>query len=185
MFTVCFIDRVNIGFAALTMNKDLGFSSGVMAFGAGIFFLGYFLFQVPSNIILNKIGARIWLPCIMIAWSLISGAMAAIYDATSFYIVRFFLGVAEAGLYPGAILYISYWFPAKNRAAMAAIFGAGATLGIAVGSLISGALMEIHSLFGLKDWQLMFLLEAIPSVLLGIVSFFFFNKSSRRCVVAC
>lgn len=176
MFTVCFIDRVNIGFAALTMNKDLGFSSGVYGLGAGIFFLGYFIFQVPSNLILNKIGARIWLPCMMITWSLISGAMALINDATSFYIVRFFLGVAEAGLYPGAILYISYWFPSKNRATMAALFGAGATFGIAIGSVISGALMEMHGLFGLRNWQLMFLLEAIPSVLLGIVSFFFLTS---------
>jgi MFS transporter, ACS family, tartrate transporter len=126
LYFIAFIDRVNIGFAALTMNKDLGFSPTVFGFGAGIFFLGYFLFEVPSNLILEKVGARIWIARVMITWGLISGAMAFVQDAHSFYVLRFLLGAAEAGFFPGIILYLSYWFPARQRAAVTALFMAAA-----------------------------------------------------------
>ena len=172
LYFIAFVDRVNLGFAALTMNKQLGFSPGVFGFGAGIFFLGYFLFEVPSNVILHRVGARIWIARVMITWGLVSGCMIFVHGATSFYILRFLLGVAEAGFFPGVILYLSYWFPARKRAAVTAIFMAAAPLSTALGSPISGALLEIHGLFGLASWQTMFLLEALPAVLLGVVVLF-------------
>ena len=163
LYFIAFIDRVNIGFASLTMNKDLGFSPAVFGFGAGIFFLGYFLFEVPSNLILEKVGARIWIARVMITWGLISGGMAFVQGSTSFYILRFLLGAAEAGFFPGIILYLSYWFPARKRAAVTALFMAAAPLSTALGSPISGALLEMHGLLGLAGWQWMFLIEALPA----------------------
>ncbi|WFU27330.1 MFS transporter [Bradyrhizobium sp. CB1717] len=169
LYFVAFIDRVNIGFASLTMNKDIGLSPAVYGFGAGIFFWGYFLFEVPSNIILHKIGARIWIARVMITWGLVSAAMAFVQGPTSFYILRFLLGVAEAGFFPGIILYLSYWFPARQRAAVTALFMAAAPLSTVLGSPISGALLEMDGLLGFKGWQWLFVLEALPAVLLGFV----------------
>jgi ACS family tartrate transporter-like MFS transporter len=169
LYFVAFIDRVNIGFAALTMNRDLGFSPAVFGFGAGIFFWGYFLFEVPSNIILHKVGARIWIARVMISWGLVSAAMAFVQGATSFYALRFLLGAAEAGFFPGIILYLSYWFPARQRAAVTALFMAAAPLSTVLGSPVSGALLEMDGLLGFKGWQWLFLLEALPAVLLGFV----------------
>ena len=137
LYFIAFLDRVNIGFAALTMNQDLGFSPTVFGLGAGIFFLGYFLFEVPSNLILHKVGARIWIARVMITWGLVSGCMAFVQGTTSFYILRFLLGVAEAGFFPGIILYLSYWFPAAKRAQVTAIFMAAAPLSTALGSYFS------------------------------------------------
>ena len=132
LYFIAFIDRVNIGFAALTMNKDLGFTSAVFGFGAGVFFLGYFLFEVPSNIILDKVGARLWIARVMITWGILSFCFAFIKGEHSFYILRFLLGAAEAGFFPGIILYLSYWFPARYRAAVVvAVHGGGADLGAA------------------------------------------------------
>ncbi|MCF1469985.1 MFS transporter, partial [Agrobacterium vitis] len=155
LYFVAFLDRVNIGFAALTMNEDLGFSSTVFGIGAGIFFVGYFLFEVPSNLILNKVGARIWIARVMITWGIVSGLMAFVQGTTSFYALRFLLGVAEAGFFPGIILYLSFWFPARRRAAVTAIFMAAAPLSTVLGSPISGALMEMHGFLGLAGWQWM------------------------------
>ena len=169
LYFVAFIDRVNIGFAALTMNKDLGFSPAVFGLGAGIFFWGYFLFEVPSNIILHKIGARIWIARVMITWGLVSAAMAFVQGVASFYVLRFLLGAAEAGFFPGIILYLSYWFPARQRAAVTALFMAAAPLSTVLGSPVSGALLEMDGLLGLKGWQWLFLTEALPAVLLGFV----------------
>ena len=129
LYFIAYIDRVNIGFASLTMNKDLGFSPAVFGFGAGIFFLGYFLFEVPSNMILEKVGARFWIARVMITWGLILGGIAFIEGATSFYVLRFLLGAAEAGFFPGIILYLSYWFPARKRAAVSLLHGGRADLG--------------------------------------------------------
>src|SRR5215213_4204101 len=143
LYFIAFIDRVNIGFASLTMNKDLGFSPAVFGFGAGILFLGYFLFEVPSNLILHKVGARIWIARVMITWGLVSAGMAFIQGSTSFYVLRFLLGAAEAGFFPGIILYLSYWFPARKRAAVTALFMAAAPISTALGSPISGALLEM------------------------------------------
>jgi len=172
LYFIAFIDRVNIGFASLTMNKDLGFSPAVFGFGAGIFFLGYFLFEVPSNLILEKVGARIWIARVMITWGIISGGMAFVQGSTSFYTLRFLLGAAEAGFFPGIILYLSYWFPARKRAAVTALFMAAAPLSTALGSPISGALLEMHGILGLAGWQWMFLIEAVPAVILGVVVLF-------------
>lgn len=169
LYFVAFIDRVNIGLASLTMNKDIGLSPTVYGFGAGIFFWGYFLFEVPSNIILHKIGARIWIARVMITWGLVSAAMAFVQGPTSFYVLRFLLGVAEAGFFPGIILYLSYWFPARQRAAVTALFMAAAPLSTVLGSPISGALLELDGLLGFKGWQWLFVLEALPAVLLGFV----------------
>ena len=148
LYFIAFLDRVNIGFAALTMNQDLGFSPTVFGLGAGIFFLGYFLFEVPSNLILHKVGARIWIARVMITWGFVSGCMAFVQGTTSFYILRFLLGVAEAGFFPGIILYLSYWFPAARRAQVTAIFMAAAPLSTALGSPVSAALLEMHGFLG-------------------------------------
>jgi len=180
LYFVAFIDRVNLGFAALTMNRDLGLSPAVFGFGAGIFFWGYFLFEVPSNIVLHKIGARVWIARIMITWGLVSGAMTLVQGPASFYALRFLLGVAEAGFFPGIILYLSYWFPARQRAAVTALFMAAAPLSTAFGSPLSGALLEMDGLLGLKGWQWLFLIEALPAVLLGFVVLAFMTDRPER-----
>lgn len=169
LYFIAFIDRVNIGFAALTMNKDLGFSPAVFGFGAGIFFFGYFLFEVPSNIILDKVGARLWIARVMITWGLISGGFAFISGENSFYVMRFLLGAAEAGFFPGIILYLSYWFPARHRAGVVSLFMAAAPISVVLGSPLSSALLGMDGILGLKGWQWMFLLEAAPAVILGFV----------------
>ena len=180
LYFIAFIDRVNISFAALTMNKDLGFSSSVFGFGAGIFFLGYFLFEVPSNLVLNKIGARIWIARVMITWGLISGAFAFITGANSFYALRFLLGAAEAGFFPGIILYLSFWFPARSRAAMTAIFMAAAPVSVVIGSPISAALLGMEGIWGLHGWQWLFLIEAAPALILGVVVLFYMTDKPEK-----
>jgi ACS family tartrate transporter-like MFS transporter len=180
LYFIAFIDRVNIGFAALTMNKELGFSPTVFGFGAGIFFLGYFLFEVPSNLVLDKVGARIWIARVMITWGLISGAMAFVQGPNSFYTLRFLLGAAEAGFFPGIILYLSYWFPARQRAAVTAIFMAAAPLSTVLGSPVSGALLEMHGVLGLSGWQWMFIVEAVPAVILGVVVLFYMTDRPEK-----
>ena len=180
LYFIAFIDRVNIGFAALTMNKDLGFSPTVFGFGAGIFFLGYFLFEVPSNLVLYKVGARIWIARVMITWGLISGAMAFVQGPNSFYALRFLLGAAEAGFFPGIILYLSYWFPARQRAAVTAIFMAAAPLSTVLGSPVSGALLEMHGLLGLSGWQWMFIVEAVPAFILGVMVLFYMTDRPEK-----
>src|SRR5215213_3567687 len=169
LYFIAFIDRVNIGFAALTMNKDLGFSSSVFGFGAGIFFFGYFLFEVPSNVILEKVGARLWIARVMITWGILSLAFAFIQGETSFYVLRFLLGAAEAGFFPGIILYLSYWFPVRRRAQVVSLFMAAAPISTVLGSPLSTALLQMDGIGGLKGWHWMFLLEAIPAFLLGFV----------------
>ena len=180
LYFIAFIDRVNIGFAALTMNKDLGFSPSVFGFGAGIFFLGYFLFEVPSNLVLEKVGARIWIARVMITWGLISGAMAFVTGPNSFYALRFLLGAAEAGFFPGIILYLSYWFPARQRAAVTAIFMAAAPLSTVLGSPVSGALLEMHGVLGFSGWQWMFIIEAAPALVLGVVVLFYMTDRPEK-----
>jgi ACS family tartrate transporter-like MFS transporter len=167
LYFVSFLDRVNVGFAALSMNKAIGLTPTMFGLGGGIFFLGYFLCEVPSNLILNKVGARIWIARVMITWGLVSAASAFVTGPTSFYVLRFLLGVAEAGFFPGIILYLSQWFPARQRAVAAAAFMAAAPLSSALGSPISGALMELPTMGGLANWQWLFIIEAVPAVLLG------------------
>ena len=180
LYFVAFIDRVNIGFAALTMNKDLGFSSTVFGFGAGVFFFGYFLFEIPSNIILDKVGARLWIARVMISWGVLSGAFAFITGETSFYVLRFLLGAAEAGFFPGIILYLSFWFPARYRAAVVSLFMAAAPLSVLFGSPVSSLLLELDGLLGLHGWQWMFLAEALPAVILGIVVLFYLTDRPEK-----
>jgi len=166
MYVVSFLDRVNISFAALTMNRDLGFSPEAFGFGAGIFFWGYFLFEVPSNLALQKVGARLWMCRICITWGLLSMVTAFVKDPVSFSIARFALGAAEAGLFPGMVLYMTYWFPASTRARSIAMFLAGVPLSNVIGGPISGWLLGVEG-HGLHGWQWMLILEGIPSLLCG------------------
>jgi ACS family tartrate transporter-like MFS transporter len=180
LYFIAYIDRVNIGFAALSMKSELGFTASILGFGAGIFFWGYFLFEVPSNIILHKVGARIWITRVMITWGIISAGMAFVSGPTSFYVMRFLLGAAEAGFFPGIILYLSYWFPARSRAGVTAFFMAAAPISTALGSPVSAALLEMNGVMGLAGWQWMFVLEAIPAVILGFVVFFYMTDRPEQ-----
>jgi len=180
LYFIAYVDRVNIGFAALQMNQALGFSAAVFGLGAGIFFWGYFLFEVPSNIILEKVGARLWIARVMITWGMCSAAMAFVWDATSFYVLRFLLGAAEAGFFPGIILYLSYWFPAHRRASVTSLFMAAAPISVVLGSPISSALLEMHGVGGLQGWQWLFILEAVPAVILGFVVLFYMTDRPEK-----
>ena len=180
LYFIAFIDRVNIGFAAITMNKDIGLSPAAYGFGAGIFFLGYFLFEVPSNLILERVGARLWIARVMITWGIISGAMAFVSGETSFYVLRFLLGAAEAGFFPGIILYLSYWFPQRSRASVTAIFMAAAPVSVALGSPVSAALLQFDGVMGMKGWQWMFILEAVPAVIMAFVTFFYMTDRPAK-----
>jgi len=180
LYFIAYIDRVNIGFAALTMKTDLGFTASILGFGAGIFFWGYFLFEVPSNIALHKVGARLWIARVMVTWGMISACMAFVEGTTSFYVVRFLLGAAEAGFFPGIILYLSYWFPARHRAGVTALFMAAAPISTALGSPLSAALLEMNGVMGLRGWQWMFLIEAVPALLLGVAVFFYMTDKPEQ-----
>ena len=170
LYVVAWLDRVNVGFAALQMNSDLGFSSSVYGFGAGVFFAGYALFEVPSNLVLSRVGARLWIARIMFTWGLISIATMFIRDAWSFYLLRFLLGVAEAGFFPGIIYYLGDWYPARQRARAVGWFMAAIPLSIVFGGPLAGALLELHGQLGLAGWQWLFLLEGVPAVLLAFVT---------------
>ncbi|WP_245621032.1 MFS transporter [Paraburkholderia ferrariae] len=163
-----YLDRVNVGIAALQMNDAIGLSAAAFGFGSGVFFLGYFLFEVPSNLLLQRFGARRWIARIMITWGLLAAAMIFVRGTTSFVVLRFLLGAAEAGFYPGVILYITYFFPAAYRGRIVAVFTTGVPLSLFLGSPVSTMLLEMHGLLGLAGWKWLFLLEAVPSVLLGV-----------------
>ncbi|KVK80886.1 MFS transporter [Burkholderia sp. MSMB1498] len=169
LYFVSFLDRVNVGFAAMTMNKAIGLSPTAFGLGGGLFFIGYFLFEVPSNLILHRVGARIWIARVMITWGIVSAASAFAAGPASFYALRFLLGVAEAGFFPGIILYLSLWFPAKQRALAAAWFMAAAPISTALGSPLSGAIMQLPPMFGLANWQTLYVIEALPAIALGFV----------------
>jgi MFS transporter, ACS family, tartrate transporter len=169
LYVVCFLDRVNLGFAALQMNQDLGFSPAVYGFGAGIFFLGYVLFEVPSNLILARVGARVWIARIMITWGLLASAMMFIRGPLSLYGLRFLLGATEAGFFPGMIYYLSSRYPAAERARAIARFMVAIPISSVVGGPISGALLGLDGRLGLAGWQWLFLLEGLPAVVLGFV----------------
>ena len=167
-YFAAFLDRVNVGFAALTMNRDLGLSASVYGFGAGIFFLGYFLFEVPSNLILERVGARLWIARIMVTWSLVSASTAFVTGEWSFYLVRILLGLAEAGFFPGIILYLTYWFPARERGKVVGAFMAAVPISSAVGSPLSAWILSAtDGAHGLAGWQWLYLIEAAPSFILG------------------
>jgi MFS transporter, ACS family, tartrate transporter len=168
----CYIDRINVGFAALTMNKDLGLDPAMYGMAAGAFFWGYMLFEVPSNMVLGKIGARIWIARIMITWGIVSGATAFVVGPYSFMAIRFLLGVAEAGLFPGFVLFFTYWFPEAYRGRINAGFILALPIAVAAGAPISTALLGLDGVFGLRGWQWLYLFEALPTVLIGIAVFF-------------
>ena len=168
-YFVSFLDRVNVGFAALQMVKDLHMSPSVFGLGSGIFFLSYFLCEVPSNLILQKVGARVWIARIMITWGVLAAAMALVTGPRSFYVMRLLLGAAEAGFFPGVILYLTYWFPAEYRARVVGWFTVAIPISSFLGSPISAALLGANGWLGLRGWQWMFIMEGAPAVLLGLV----------------
>ncbi|QNB07914.1 MFS transporter [Herbaspirillum frisingense] len=171
-YVVSYLDRINVGFAALTMNKDLGLTPAQFGLGAGLFFIGYFFFEIPSNLALHKFGARMWISRIMISWGLISMATAFVVGPKSFALARFLLGMAEAGFTPGIYLYFTKWFPGAWRGKATAYFLVGIPIANIIGSPISGALMELHGMWGFQGWQVLLLLEALPAVVLGVMCWF-------------
>ena len=178
MYIAAFLNRVNVGFAALTMNKDLGFSPEVYGWGTGIFFLGYLVFEVPSNLIMERVGARLWLSRIMITWALVSMTFAFVQGPVSFFALRFLLGLAEAGFYPGVILYLTYWFPAHYRGRVIAVLMSAIPISSIVGNPISGWIMDaMNHTAGMPGWKWMFVLEALPAVLVGIACLFYLDNS--------
>ena len=172
LYVIAYLDRVNVTFAQDRLEEDLGFSGAVYGFGAGIFFIGYFLLEVPSNLALHRFGARKWMARIMITWGLISACTLFVRGEWSFYAVRFLLGMAEAGFFPGMILYLSYWFPARERARAVGVFMSAIAISYAIGAPISGGIMYLFDgVAGLEDWQWLFLLEAIPAIVAGVLVF--------------
>jgi ACS family tartrate transporter-like MFS transporter len=178
-YAVSFLDRVNVGFAALAMNEDLGFTPEVFGLGAGIFFVGYILCEVPSNLALHRFGARFWIARIMISWGVVATAMAFVAGERSFYLLRFALGIAEAGFFPGIILYLTYWFPREERARIVSLFMTAVPLATVVGGPVSGALLGLHGLGGIAGWRWLFLIEGMPAVLLGIVALLFLTDRPK------
>ena len=179
-FVAAYLDRVNVGFAKLQMQAELQFSDAVYGVGAGIFFIGYFLFEVPSNLLMTRAGARLWIARIMISWGVISSALMFTTSAAGFYVLRFLLGVAEAGFFPGIILYLTYWYPAQRRARMVALFMSGVAVAGVVGGPLSGWIMKACAgLNGWSGWQWLFLLEGLPSVLLGVWTLFYLDDGIR------
>jgi len=172
-YFVAYLDRVNVGFAALTMNRDIGLSQTMFGFGAGIFFLSYFIFEVPSNLFLERFGARKWIARIMVSWGILSGATAFVSGEYSFYLVRFLLGFAEAGFFPGIIFYLTLWFPALYRARIIGYFMAAIPLSSVLGAPVSGALLNMDQVAGLHGWQWLFIIEAVPALVLSVVVFFY------------
>jgi MFS family permease len=172
-YFIAYLDRVNVGFAALTMNKDIGISATVFGTGAGIFFFSYFLFEVPSNLALEKFGARKWIARIMMSWGILSAAMALVQGEYSFYTVRVLLGIAEAGFFPGIIFYLTLWFPAVYRARIIGWFMAAIPLSTVIGAQISGIILGLGGAFGLAGWQWLFILEAAPALVLSVVVWFY------------
>ena len=175
-YVAAYLDRVNVGFAKLQMLNDLRFSETVYGLGAGIFFIGYFLFEIPSNIILHRIGARLWIARVMLTWAVVSAAMMFVTTPTVFYVLRFLLGVAEAGFFPGVILYLTYWYPSYRRARIIALFMTGIPVAGVIGGPISGWVLKVMTgAYGLAGWQWLFLIEALPSLILGAAVFVYLD----------
>jgi ACS family tartrate transporter-like MFS transporter len=169
LYVVAYVDRINVGFASLQMDRELGLSESVFGLGAGLFFLGYSIFEVPSNLILERVGARLWIARIMISWGIAAIAMSTVRGAASFFALRFILGMAEAGFFPGVILYLTYWFPAREQARSVALFMTATALAGVVAGPVSGAILGMHGFAWLSGWQWLFVLEGIPALILGIV----------------
>lgn len=170
LYIVSYLDRANIGYAALEMNKELALTSEAFGFISGIFFIGYFLFEVPSNVMLNKYGARVWIARILVTWGLIAAGTAFAQTANQLYVLRFLLGVAEAGFFPGILVYLNRWYPARRRAGITALFAIAVPMAGVIGGPLSGGILELfHDAAGLRGWQWMFLIEGAPVILLGLV----------------
>jgi MFS family permease len=177
-YTVSYLDRVNVGFAKLQMAGDIGLSNAAFGLGAGVFFIGYFLFELPSNLIMHKVGARIWIARIMITWGIISGCMMFVSSVPMFYLMRFLLGAAEAGFYPGMILYMTYWFPSYRRARVVCVFMAAIPVSAIFGNPLSGFVMDhLNGAYGMAGWKWMFVIEAIPALAIGIITPFYLKNS--------
>ena len=170
-YFLAYIDRINVSFAGLTMREDLHLSAASFGIAAGTFYWGYFIFEVPSNVIMEKVGARLWIARIMITWGIFAGITAMVTGPTSFSVVRFFLGVAEAGFFPGIVLYFTYWFPSYHHARIVSGFLIGLPIAVAAGAPISTGILALGGLFGLRGWQIMYIAEAIPTILIGVVTF--------------
>lgn len=180
LYLANYLDRFNAGFAALTMNRDLGFSASVFGFGGGILFAGYLLFQIPANAVLLRLGTRRWMFCILTVWGLISAGTGFIHNASEFYILRFLLGLAEAGLFPGIMFYLGLWFPKQYRVRFSAMFVCAIPLSGVVGGPVSAAILTTNGLAGLHGWQLLFLLEGLPATLLGVLVLKFLPDSPNK-----
>src|SRR5438876_5810951 len=180
LYIVSYLDRINVGFAALQLNEALKFDPEVFGLGAGIFFIGYFLFEVPSNLILERVGARIWMARILVTWGIISSAMMFVNGVFTFYVLRFLLGIAEAGFFPGMILYLTYWFPAEARGRAVARFMTATAIAGVIGGPMSGLLLRMSGAAGLAGWQWLFLIEGLPAVILGFVAFVYLPDGPER-----
>ncbi len=180
LFVMAFLDRTNIGFAALHMNDAIGITQTIFGLGAGIFFLGYFIAEVPSNILLHRFGARIWIARIMITWGIIAALMGFIHNGTQFIVLRFLLGIAEAGFFPGIIFYLTLWFPARHRARVFASFYVGLPIAQIIGAPLSVGLMQWGDTLGFDGWRLMYILEGIPSVILGIICLKYLTNTPKE-----
>ena len=192
-YFLAYVDRINVSFAGLTMRGDLHMSAAEFGFATGTFYWGYFLFEIPSNMAVEKFGARVWIARIMITWGIMAGLTSFVVGATSFGVVRFLLGLAEAGFFPGLILYFTFWFPARHHARIMAIFMLGLPVAVAVGAPLSTAILGLDGLFGLRGWQIMYVFEAVPTIVLGIAILFvltdrpeqarFFTAAEQRWLV--
>ena len=181
LYVIAFLDRVNVSYAKLQMSSDLGFSESVYGLGAGLFFIGYFFLEIPSNFALARFGARIWIARILVIWGFISAAFMYVETPTQFYALRFLLGVGEAGFFPGVILYLTYWFPAQRRAQMTALFMSAIAVSGVIGGPMSGWIMQsMAGLHGLKGWQWLFLVEALPAVVFGVVTYFYLDDTPAK-----
>ncbi|WP_405475741.1 MFS transporter [Streptomyces sp. NBC_00009] len=179
-YVVSYLDRVNVGFAKLQMSQDLGFSEAAYGLGAGLFFIGYFLFEVPSNLMLQKVGARTWIARIMISWGVVSALFVFVNNEATFYVLRFLLGAAEAGFYPGVILYCTYWFPSARRARVIALFMSAIPVAGIFGNPLSGWIMDVfEGTGGWNGWQWLFLIEALPAIAVGVMTLFYLDNSVR------
>src|SRR5213593_629777 len=170
LYIVSYLDRINVGFAALQLNKALNFDPAVFGLRTGLFFIGYFVFEVPSHLIMERVGARLWMARILVTWGFISSLMMFVRGIAGFYVLRFLLGIAEAGFFPGMILYLTYWFPAEARGRAIARFMTATAIAGGVGGPVSGLLLKMNGSAGLAGWQWLFLIEGIPAVILGFVT---------------